>query len=64
MPFVIRKEGTQQYLRSEIDSGGMNVFWVPYTQADLFNERSTAESFLARVKERYPQEKLFTEYES
>lgn len=46
------------YLASEIDPGGMSVFWVSKKRADEFATRVEAIAFMARVAERYPSEKM------
>lgn len=64
MPFLIRKAYTQLYLRSEVDSAGLSVFWVNNDLADTFPNRLQAEKFRALVAERYPSESFHLEYES
>lgn len=46
------------FLRSEIDSSGMDVYWVERENADTFSSKEDAEEFLNRVVKRFPGEKF------
>lgn len=57
MKWFIHRRGTDSYIASEIDSGGMSVFLVPRESADEFDNAASARGFLDRVVERYPSHK-------
>lgn len=57
MLYMIRKKDEQKYLSTDIDSSGMSVFWTSILRGDRMS-KDQAESFLARLKERYPNEKF------
>lgn len=57
-PYAIRKVGTNRWLASDIDGGGMSVFWVSIFYADHYNDEAAALSMKKRVEERYPAEKI------
>jgi hypothetical protein len=55
----IHRPGTDMWLLSHIDSSGMSVHWTGMKDAsDVFASRKDADAFLARVQERYPNEKF------
>lgn len=58
MPFLIKSPGKHKFLRSEIDSSGMSVHWMNVAYADEFSTRESAEAFVKRCEERYPDEKF------
>lgn len=57
-PFRIRKQATNLWLASDIDSSGMSVFWTCILNADDFKSWDDAASMLARAQERYPRESM------
>lgn len=54
--WYIHRPGSDSYIVSSIDSGGMSVFWVPRELADTFDSKEAAASLETRCKERYPNE--------
>jgi hypothetical protein len=54
----IRKVGTELYLHSDIDPGGMSVCWMRKEYADQYDSKELAEAMVDRCVERYPNEKF------
>lgn len=58
--FYIRKTGAPtHYLHVEIDPGGMSVYWVSAEHATMWDTKDAAESMVARLVERYPDDKVY-----
>lgn len=58
MIFRIKIKYIDSYIRTDIDSAGMDAYLVrdPH-QADKWNDRKDAEAFLVRLKEHFPTHK-------
>ena len=54
----IKKSNHDLFLCTEIDSGGMAVYFMGQAFADKFHSEADAEQFVQRVKERYPTEEF------
>jgi hypothetical protein len=46
------------YLSTEIDSGGMEVYWTSAKDGQVFDSEADAAAFMQRVLERFPREQL------
>lgn len=58
MSFMLRKVGTEQYVHSDIDGGGMSVVLSTKEHADRFDTKPVADSLKRRVAERYSDTQL------
>lgn len=58
MSVHIQSKAPTKFIRTDIDSGGMSVSWVPLQHADDFHTRENAESFIRRLRERYPEDEF------
>lgn len=61
MNYLYNLEQSEQYLRSEIDSGGMQVVWTRKELADTFKTREEAIEFAARVLQHFPSARIGVE---
>lgn len=60
MSIYIRQTGKPaNYLNVEIDPGGMSVVWTGKQHATPFPDQANADSMIARLAERYPDEKVY-----
>lgn len=56
--WYIKQPNEDLFIRTEIDSSGMDIFWMGILDADVFDTQAAAEQFVARIKERRPSEPM------